>query len=439
MKIEEKKNKGLDIEWVLTIPSKKIDSHLDEKFKEISKNVKIPGFRPGKVPIDVIKKRYSKSVIPDILDKVVNESLTKAVSEKKIRPAVQPNVNIENFEEGKDLVLKVNFQKMPEVSELDITKIKLEKSKLDINENDIKNTLEDVAKKHERFSPLEKPRKSIKGDLILFDYIGKIDGKDFENNSGKDETVVLGSNKYIPGYEEQMIGLEINDSKTINVTFPDDYRLKSIAGKKAKFELNIKDIQQRVKKIPIDEKLAKELGEENLEKLKVKIREKMQIDFKKLSDLKMRRQASEELIKKCKFEIPSQMIAQESDFLKKQSKEKKDKEIEEIAVRRVKLGILITSIAEKHKISLEDSDLTKAVSAEASRYPGQEKEVVEFYKNNPAMLNNLRGVALEEKVMNYVVNSCKKIEKKCTMDQLFESDFLKQEKPVKKSKKERAI
>ncbi len=438
MKIEENINKGLEIEWIITIPSKNVQSLLDDKFMEISNNVKIPGFRPGKVPIDVIKKRYSKSVMPDVLDKIINESLREAVTKKQIRPAVQPNVNIEKFEEGKDLVLKVNFQKMPEVNELDITQIKLEKSILEINESDIRNTLEDVAKKHERFSPLEKPRKSIKGDLILFDYKGKIDGKDFENNSGKDETVVLGSNKYIPGYEEQMIGLEVNESKTIDVKFPEDYRLKSIAGKKAKFQLNIKDIQQRVKKVPIDEKLAKELGEDDLEKLKIKIKEKMELEFKQLSNLKMRRQASEELTKKYKFDIPSKMIAQELDFLKKQSNDKKDKEINDIATRRVKLGIIISSIAEKHKISIEDSDLTKAVTAEAGRYPGQEKEVVEFYKNNPSMLNNLRGVALEEKVMNYVVNSCKKIEKKCTMEQLFESNFLKQEKSViKKSKKEK--
>ncbi len=437
MKIEEKKTKGLDIEWLLTIPSSNVEQHLEEKFKEISKNVKIPGFRPGKVPLDVIKKRYSKSIIPDVLDKVINESLTEAVKKKKIRPAVQPNVNLENFEEGKDLVLKVNFQKMPELDDLDISKIELEKSQLLINDNDVKNTLEDVAKKHERFAPLEKPRKSIKGDLILFDYIGKIDGKNFENNSGQNETVVLGSNKYIPGYEEQMIGLAINESKTIDVTFPDDYRLKSVAGKNAKFDLKIKDIQQRVKKVPIDEKLAKELGEDNLEKLKLKIKEKMELDFKQLSNLKMRRQASEELVAKYKFEIPTKMIDQECDFLKKQSTEKKEKEINDIATRRVKLGIIISTIAEKHNVSVEDSDLTKAVTEEARRYPGQEKEVVEFYKNNPSMLNNLRGIALEEKVMNYVVNSCKKIEKKCTMDQLFESNFLKQEKAgiTKKEKK----
>ena len=439
MKIDQKPSKGLDIEWVLTIPSTKITGQLETKFLEISKNVKMPGFRPGKVPMDLIKKRYSSSVLPDVLDKVINESLNEAVIKKKIRPSVQPDVNVEKFEEGKDLVLKVNFQKMPNVPDFDITKIILEKSILDIKQTDLDNTLNDIAKNHERFAPLDKKRKSIKGDLILFDYLGKIDGKDFEGNSGKDETVVLGSNKYIPGYEDQMIGLEVNEEKTIKVTFPKDYRLKDIAGKNAEFQLNIKDIQKRVKDIPVDEKLAKELGEENLEKLKIKIKQRMEQEFKQLSNLKTRRQASEELLKNFKFELPSKMLKEETEFLKKQAPEKKDKDVKELAHRRVKLGIIISSIAEKSKILVEDSDLTKAVTAEATKYPGKEREVVEFYKNNPAMMNNLRGVALEEKVMIYVVNSCKKIEKKCTMEQIFESDFLKKEKSniskVKEKKK----
>ena len=439
MKIDEKPSKGLDIEWILTIPSTKITDQLETKFLEISKNVKMPGFRPGKVPMDLIKKRYSSSVLPDVLDKVINESLNEAVIKKKIRPSVQPDVNVEKFEEGKDLVLKVNFQKMPDVPDFDITKIILEKSILDIKQTDLDNTLNDIAKNHERFAPLDKKRKSIKGDLILFDYLGKIDGKDFEGNSGKDETVVLGSNKYIPGYEDQMIGLEVNEEKTIKVTFPKDYRLKDIAGKNAEFQLNIKDIQKRVKNIAVDEKLAKELGEDNLEKLNEKIKQRMEQEFKQLSNLKIRRQASEELLKNFNFDLPSKMLKEETEFLKKQAPEKKDKDVKELAHRRVKLGIIISSIAEKSKILVEDSDLTKAVTAEATKYPGKEREVVEFYKNNPAMMNNLRGVALEEKVMIYVVNSCKKIEKKCTMEQIFESDFLKKEKSniskVKEKKK----
>ena len=439
MKIDEKPSKGLDIEWILTVPSTKITDQLETKFLEISKNVKMPGFRPGKVPMDLIKKRYSSSVLPDVLDKVINESLNEAVIKKKIRPSVQPDVNVEKFEEGKDLVLKVNFQKMPDVPDFDITKIILEKSILDIKQTDLDNTLNDIAKNHERFAPLDKKRKSIKGDLILFDYLGKIDGKDFEGNSGKDETVVLGSNKYIPGYEDQMIGLEVNEEKTIKVKFPEDYRLKDIAGKNAEFQINIKDIQKRVKNIAVDEKLAKELGEDNLEKLNEKIKQRMEQEFKQLSNLKIRRQASEELLKNFNFDLPSKMLKEETEFLKKQAPEKKDKDVKELAHRRVKLGIIISSIAEKSKILVEDSDLTKAVTAEATKYPGKEREVVEFYKNNPAMMNNLRGVALEEKVMIYVVNSCKKIEKKCTMEQIFESDFLKKEKSniskVKEKKK----
>ena len=434
-KIEEIKNKGLDIEWNMTIPASKINVILDKKYKELSQSIKIPGFRPGKVPITIIKKRYSKSIMTEILDNLINDNLREVLLEKKIRPSVQPTVNVKSYEEGKDLSLNVVIQKMPDIKQIDLSEIKVEKSSLEVSDSDIKNTLDDIAKKHERFLPLKKKRAAENGDLVLFDYEGMIDGKAFDKSKGKDETVVLGSNKYIPGYEEQMVGLRINEDKNISVTFPSDYRETKIAGKKANFHLKIKDIQERVKKVPIDDQLAKELGEKNLDVLKEKVKEKIQTDFKTLSNLKMRREATEILLKKNKFEIPSKMLEQEVNFLKSQSQDKKnEKEVSDIAKRRVKLGIIISSISDNNKINVEDSDLTKAVVEEAQKYPGKEKEVVEFYKNNPQMMNNLRGIALEEKVMSFIVNSCKKIEKKCTMDQLFDSEFLKTEKSMIKKK-----
>ena len=430
MKIEElKKTKDLDVEWKVTIPAPEINNELDKKYLEIQKDIKIPGFRQGKVPLNIIKDRYSKNVLPEVTDKVINKNLTKAILEKKLKPAVQPKVDIDKYEEGGDMSLNVSFQLMPEISDIDIKSFTVEKSKLKITEDDIKNSLEDISKKHERFTPLTKKRKSILGDLVLFDYIGKIKDKEFSGGSGKDETVVLGSNKYIPGYEDQMVGLNINDEKAVKVKFPDDYRTKELAGKDAVFDIKIKDIQERVKKVPIDDKLATEVGEKNLNELKNKIREKMQNDFQTLSNLKMRREASEILLKSTKFNIPSKMIDSEFNFLKSNSNDKKldEKNTKKLAERRVKLGLIINSIAEKNNIVVEDSDLTKAVANEASRYPGQEKQVVEFYKQNPNLMQNLRGVAMEEKVMLYVVNSCKKKDKECTIEELFKSDFLKEE------------
>ena len=214
-----------------------------------------------------------------------------------------------------------------------------------ISDQDINNTLEDIKKKHERFAPLKKKRSALNADLVLFDYEGKIDGKKFENGAGKDETVVLGSNRYIPGYEEQMVGLNIGDEKEIKVKFPEDYRDKSLAGKNATFQLKIKDIQERVKKIAVDDQLAKEVGENDLESLKKKIEEKMNNEFKTLSLLKMRRQATELLLKKLSIELPSKMVDEEFNFLKSNSKDKKEKEIKDLAKRRVKLCVIINSIS----------------------------------------------------------------------------------------------
>ena len=438
MKIEElKKTKDLDVEWRVTIPAPEINIELDKKYLEIQKDVKIPGFRQGKVPLNIIKDRYSKNVLPEVTDKVINENLTKAILEKKLKPAIQPKVDIDKYEEGGDMSLNVSFQLMPEIGNIDIGSFTIERSKLKITENDIKNSLEDISKKHERFTPLTKKRKSILGDLVLFDYVGKIKDKVFSGGSGNDETVVLGSNKYIPGYEDQMVGLNVGEAKAVKVKFPEDYRTKELAGKDAIFDIKIKDIQERVKKVPIDDKLATEVGEKNLNDLKNKIREKMQTDFQTLSNLKMRREAGETLLKSTKFDIPSKMIDSEFGYLKSNSNDKKidEKNTKKLAERRVKLGLIINSIADKNNIVVEDSDLTKAVADEASKYPGQEKQVVEFYKQNPNLMQNLRGVAMEEKVMLYVVNSCKKKDKECTIDELFKSDFLKEENELIKQNK----
>ena len=438
MKIEElKKTKDLDVEWKVTIPAPEINIELDKKYLEIQKDVKIPGFRQGKVPLNIIKDRYSKNVLPEVTDKVINENLTKAILEKKLKPAIQPKVDIDKYEEGGDMSLNVSFQLMPEIGNIDIGSFTIERSKLKITENDIKNSLEDISKKHERFTPLTKKRKSILGDLVLFDYVGKIKDKVFSGGSGNDETVVLGSNKYIPGYEDQMVGLNVGEAKAVKVKFPEDYRTKELAGKDAIFDIKIKDIQERVKKVPIDDKLATEVGEKNLNDLKNKIREKMQTDFQTLSNLKMRREASETLLKSSKFDIPSKMIDSEFGYLKSNSNDKKidEKNTKKLAERRVKLGLIINSIADKNNIVVEDSDLTKAVADEASKYPGQEKQVVEFYKQNPNLMQNLRGVAMEEKVMLYVVNSCKKKDKECTIEELFKSDFLKEENELIKQNK----
>ncbi len=438
MKLKEIKTKNLDIEWEILINADLIDEKVDAKCRGISGDAKLPGFRPGKVPLNVIKQRYSKTVIPEVLDEVVNSSVKDFVVKKKLRPAVQPKIEIKKYEEGSDLLFKVSFQIMPEIENYEIKKISIEKLELEYKEDDLNRSLEEIAKKHERFLPLKQKRKAKLTDLILFDYEGSIKGKPFKGSSGKDESVVLGSNKYIPGYEEQMIGTHIDEEKIIFVTFPEDYRLAEIANKEAQFKLKIKDIQEKAENILIDDQLAQEVGEKDLNSLKDKIKERMLADFNKFSMLKARREVTDYLLERSKFELPSRMIDDEINFLKAQnenSKEKmKDTEIKKSAERRVKLGLILNKIGSENKIEVSDEDLTKSVVNEAQKYPGEEKKVVDFYKKNPQMMNNLRGIAFEEKVVNFILNSCSTKLKKCTFDQLFNSDVLKSEKELVKNK-----
>ena len=437
MKIEELKSKGLDVEWNITVPSDVVDIRLSEKYKKISSTIKIPGFRPGKVPINIIKQRYSKSIIPEVLDEVVNDTLKNAVIQKKLKPSVQPKVDVRKFEEGSELVFNVTFQIMPEIEKVDLKKIIVEKPYLEIESDDLERTLKELANKHERFEPIKNKRASKKNDLILFDYEGLINGKPFNGNKGENETVVLGSNKYIPGYEDQMIGLELNQKKDITVTFPKDYRMKDIAGKKAIFSLKIKDIQEKVKDIKIDNQLAKELGEKDLDSLKLKIREKMNNDYEQYAKLKVRRELTDKILNLHKFDIPSRMVEDEINFLKSQAKDKSDEEINELAERRVKLGLILNSIGGTNNIEVSDQDLTKAVVAEAQKYPGEEKKVVDFYKKNPQMMNNLRGVAFEEKVIDFIANVCSVTKKKYSFDELFSTNELKNEKKLIDSNKKK--
>ena len=435
MKVEEIKTKGLDVEWNVTVPAVKINEKINERYLKIAGTVKLPGFRPGKVPMNIIKQRYSASILPEVLDEVVNSSLKEVVVEKKIQPSVQPKVDIKKFEEGSELVFNVSFQKMPDIKEIDLKKITVEKPVLEIEDKDIKKALTELADKHERFEPLKAKRNAKKGDLVLFDYEGKINNKSFEGNKGVNETVVLGSNKYIPGYEEQMIGIAVDEEKDINVTFPNDYRVRDIAGKEATFNLKIKDIQSKVKNVAIDEKLAKEMGEKDLESLKKKIRDKMISDYNQFSSLKVRREITEKVLSASKFDIPSKMIEEEIKFMKSQDSKKSDKEIKELATRRVKLGLILNSIGKNNKIEVNDKDLTQAVVSEAQKYPGDEKKVVDFYQKNPQMMNNLRGLAFEEKVLNFISNVCILKPKNYTFDDLFNTKQLEPEKKQVKNKK----
>ena len=442
MKLDIIKSKGLDIEWRITVPSRDLSPKFEEEYSNLSKNVKLPGFRPGKVPLKIVKQKYAQNVTQKILDEVINFSLRKTAAEKKIQPSIQPKVKVEKYEEGGDLIFSAVFQIMPEVPDIDLKKIEVEKSELLIDEKDTDKTLQELAKNHERFEPLKKKRKSKKGDLILFDFEGKINNKEFKGSRGKDETVVLGSKKYIPGYEEQMENLEIGQESELNVVFPDDYREKNLANKKAMFKIKIKDIQERVKDVAVDDKLAKELGEQTLVILKEKVKEKMINDFNKFSVLKMRRELTDIILNKLKFDVPSGMIADEKVFLNNQNNNQEKKlsndEIEKMSKRRVKLGLILNSIGKKNNIEINDKDLTKAVVNEAQKYPGDEKKVVDFYKQNPKMMENLRGIAFEEKVMDFLINSVSKKIKKSTFDELFKSDKLKSEKElVKKKTKEK--
>ena len=259
MQVSETKSEGLVREFKVIVPAGDIELELTNRLTEIGKTAKIPGFRPGKVPMTLLKQRYGSSVMGEILESTVNVSSQKAIQEKNLRPAIQPKIEITSYEDGKDLEYSMSLELMPEIPEIDLASLEIERVFTEVEEPQIAQALKDLAESHKRFKALDKPRKLQQGDLVRFDFVGKIDGVAFDGGTGSDEEIEIGSGRFIPGYEEQMIGLSVGDEHLVKVPFPDDYREKSVAGKLAEFDVTIKEIKGPAE-VAVDDELAKDMG-----------------------------------------------------------------------------------------------------------------------------------------------------------------------------------
>jgi len=414
MKITEKKNEKLKREYDIVVEAKKITEQYDAKLSELGSKVKVDGFRPGKVPAAVVKARYGKSALAEVLDEVLNASINDLYAEKKISPAMRPEVDIKVFDEGKDLEFSLKLEIMPEVPAADFAKIKLKKPFAKVTDAEVEKEVKRLAEGQRKTVKVAEKRALKKGDVALIDFEGFIDDKAFAGGKGKDYPLELGSNSFIPGFEDQLIGKNAGDDVDVKVAFPKEYAAKDLAGKDAVFKVKIKEIQ-KYEKAEVDDELAKKFGKKTLKELKELIKTEMEREFESATQSHLKRGLLDALADMYKFEVPESMVKREFDAIwasaEKEAKAKKEKltdkdkaEYEDIANRRVRLGLLLTEIGKKEKVQPNAADINRALIAEARNFPGQEKALFEYYQKNAGFRESINAGVFEGKVVEHIIS-----------------------------------
>jgi len=435
MQVKELKTEGLKREYEIVVPSKDIERKLTARIEEVGRTVKVDGFRPGKAPKDLLRQRYAASLYGEVCDKAINDGMEELLKDKNLRPALQPNVELKNFKEGEDLVFAVNLEVVPEINPVDFTTLKLERLKAEVSEEEVQKTLERIAEGRKDTETVSEARKAKKGDITLINFVGSIDGVEFQGGAGNDYPLELGSNSFIPGFEEQLVGASAGDKVDVKVSFPKEYHAKDLAGKDAVFAVEVKELR-KYKKVEINDEFAKSMGEENLDKFKEAVKEHISKEYDAAARQKLKRSLLDVLADNHSFEVPTGLVEAEFKQILTQYEQAKKMgnldeddasksedavkgEYKDIAERRVRLGLLLAEVSEKNSIKVAQDDLNKAIFAEARRFPGQEKAVFEYYSKNRNAVEALKAPILEEKIVDFILDKVEITDKVVPVDELY--------------------
>jgi trigger factor len=447
MQITAKEQSGLSHSFSVVVPAADLEKQMDAELQTVGKKVKMPGFRPGKVPLAVLKSKYSKEVMGDVLQNTVEKAAREVIEGKKLRPALQPDVKITSFEEGKDLSFDITVEVLPEVPAIDYAKITVDELTYELPEAEVQEGLNRLAKTRQHTHTHDGA--AALGHVVKIDFLGKKDGVPFKGGEGKGFQLELGSNQFIPGFEEQLVGMKAGDEKTISVTFPKEYHSTDLAGAPATFDVKVHEVL-RLHAPDVDDKLAESLGFKDLENLKGAVRQQIDFEYKAAARSKAKKQLFDALDEVVSFEIPKSMMKLEMDSIMKQVeaakkagdpelKDKSDEEIkteyEAISERRVRLGILLSEVARANDLQISREELSAAVMNQARNYPGQEDKVFEFYRKNPQEINELRGPILEEKSVDFILSKVTRKPKTVTIEELMKEDEEAPKAAKKKAKK----
>ncbi|MBV6632636.1 MAG: trigger factor [Alphaproteobacteria bacterium] len=437
MQVTETTTEGLSRSYRVKIPAADLEQRVTGKLEELGKEVKMPGFRPGKVPIAMLRRKYGQSVMGEVVEQAVNDAAAKTIEDNELRPAANPQVEDVNFEEGTDLEYTLKIDLLPEFELIDFGKLKLEKPVAEVSDKEINDALERIASSNQTPQDLKRKRKSKMKDMLTIDFDGSVDGERRPGMQAEDFQIELGSGRFIDNFEEQLVGKSIGDDVTVNVTFPENYGEESLSGKAAVFEVKIKNIQELATP-EIDDEMAKSFGKDTVDELKEAVKEQLENEFGQMSRGHMKRELLDKLSGEFSFDVPPAMLENEFEQIWKQitaakeagelseedaakSDEDLEKEYRDIAERRVRLGLVLSEVGRKNEIEVDQQSLTQAMFNEARRFPGQEGQVIEYYQKNPEALATLRAPIFEEKVVDFIVEMAKVTEKKVSVEELTES------------------
>ena len=431
MQVTETLNEGLKRGYTITVTAAELEAKVNEKLTEAQPDIEMKGFRKGKVPMAMLKKQFGPRVLGESMQEAIDGAMNDHLKESGDRPAAQPEMKMtnEDWKEGDDVVVEVSYERLPDVPEVDFKDIKLERLVVKADDASVTEALENLAKTAQSFE--DKDGAAENGDQVVMDFVGKVDGEAFEGGTAADYPLVLGSNSFIPGFEDGLVGVKAGDVKDVDVKFPEEYGAENLAGKDAVFTCTIKAVKAPAD-AAIDDELAKKFGAEDLEALKGQIAERLEAEYKGAARAVAKRSLLDALDGKVEFDLPESLVAQEASQIAHQLWHEENPEVHDhnhgeieatdehkaLAARRVKLGLFLADIGQKAEVSVSDAELTQAVMNQARQYPGQERQFFEFVQQNAAFRQQLQAPIFEDKVVDHIFDVADVTEKEVSKDEL---------------------
>ena len=401
MKVKITSKKGLKVNLSVLVDKTTIQNKLSQKLDELKDKVQLKGFRPGKVPKEVIKSQFGKAIYGEVLDGILKETSTKALTDNKIKVAGQPKIDLKSFGEGKNLDYSIEVETLPDFELKSLNKIKIVDHEISVDQNTIKKRIDEIAKTQKQFSDKSNSEIAEKEDMVVFDYEAKIDGKKFEGGEGKNIQLILGRDLFIKGFDNQLIGVKKNIEKIVNVKLPENYPKKELSNKETTFYCKITNIKKPIE-TKINDDFAKKIGAKDLNDLNTLVKKQISNEYNRALESLTKKNILDQLEKMHTIDLPPNLVEQETEIISK-SKNNEDKEKNrKQAKSRIKIGILLNQIADTNKIKVNDDEIKKEIQKQIQSMPGQEKMIMEYYQKNSEAAASLRSGLFEEKILNFI-------------------------------------
>jgi trigger factor len=430
MQVVETNSESLLKDFKVTVDAADIEAMIDSRLTEVGADARIPGFRPGKAPVAILKQRYGQAVRGEILEATLRDRTQELLAERGLRPASQPRVEVTSFEEGSDLEYDLSVELLPDIGDVDFSTLELERDKVVATDTEINDTLQRLAEQNKQSKTVETARAAKKGDIVVIDFVGKIDDVAFEGGTGNDIQLELGADQFIPGFEDQLVGSKAGQSLDVNVTFPEDYGSADLAGKDAVFNCEVKELREPVA-TEINDEFATTLGLASLDALKDAIRDQLNGEYAQFTGEKAKRHLLDKLAEMFDFDVPPRMLesefeqiwqqveqARENDQMDPEDQGKSEEELraqyQDISARRVRLGLLLAHVGEANELTVTQEEVNRAIMEQARQMPGQ----VEFFRSNTEAQASLQAPIFEDKVVNFIFEMAKVTEREITPEQL---------------------